>query len=210
VGRAPDAGGRGLLAAVAADGATIAFATTTHEQGLRGLTSVDVLSDDWQPDQVATGVGTPRSLAVDAHRVAILWPDGTVDVRGLQGRRIPTIGAAGVRALALEGSTLVLLRGNRLLVVDVRTGLRTRAVAVPAGATGLDLQYGVAALAAGRHAVVVDTASGRTAVVGKAPHALVGVQIEGPGLAYGWTGARSGVVRFVPTIELDRALGLAA
>jgi hypothetical protein len=53
---------------------------------------------------------------------------------------------------------------------------------------------------------VLDTVTGRTAVVGQAPKALLGVQIEGPGLAYAWTTARSGVARFLTTAQLERAL----
>jgi hypothetical protein len=78
---------------------------------------------------------------------------------------------------------------------------------VPEAARGLDLQYGVAAFAVGRNATVLDTATGHVAVVGRAPRPLLGVQIEGPGLAYAWTTDRSGVARFVPTRQIERALG---
>src|SRR5262249_35118549 len=99
-------------------------------------------------------------------------------------------------------------RGSRLDLFDVGTAKRVRTFALPAGATGLDLQYGVAAFARGRDAVALDTATGRSAVVGRGSAPPVGRQIEGPGLASAWrSGAETGVARFVPTAQLDRALG---
>ena len=117
------------------------------------------------------------------------------------------MGAA--HAIALEAMRLVALRPGRLDVFDTRSGARIRSIVVAAGAHGLDVQDGVAALARGRYAVVVDLRSGRTAVVGAGPRPLVGVQIERPGLAYAWSTGRSGVARFVPAGRIDAALGLA-
>jgi hypothetical protein len=59
----------------------------------------------------------------------------------------------------------------------------------------------------GRNAVVLDIATGRTAIVGRGALPLVGAQIEGPGLAYAWTSESSGVARFVMTRQVDLALG---
>jgi hypothetical protein len=194
------------LTGIAADGATIAYATTSREQGLRGATSIGIVSGGWRAHQITTGIGAPRSLAANGTRVAILWPDGTAEIRGVSGRLIARINVGDARSLALEGTRLAVLRGDRLELFDARSGRHVRGF--PAhGATGLDLHYGVAAYARGRDAVVLDTWTGRTAVVGRAPSGLIGVQIEGPGLAYAWSGARRGVARFVTTAQLDRALG---
>ena len=79
---------------------------------------------------------------------------------------------------------------------------------MPATATGVDVQDGVAAFAAGSRAVVVDTRTGRTATVGRGPVGLTGVQIEGPGLAYAWSTGSGGTARFLTTRQVDLALGL--
>jgi hypothetical protein len=188
------------LAAVAADGQTIAYATTMH-----GRTSVGIVTGGWRPRQIAAGAGAPL-LAADRMHVAVLWPDGTAEVRSVSGRLVARLQVGPARAVALEGQTFATLRGRSLDVYDLRTATRVRTIPVPAGAAGLDLQDGVAAYARGRDAVVVDTATGRSAVVGHAPRALVGVQIERPGLAFAWSTVRSGVARFVPIVKLLAAL----
>ena len=136
----------------------------------------------------------------------MLWLNGTVEVRTVEGPRLATLHVGRARAVALEGSRLAVLRSSRLDLYDLRSHRRVSSFAVR-GATRVDLQYGVAAFARGRDAVVLDTATGRAAVVGRAPRPLLGVQIEGPGLAYAWTDAQRGVAQFVTTAQLDRALG---
>jgi hypothetical protein len=189
------------LASVAADGRTIAYATT-----MRGRASVGIVTGGWRARQIATGTGAP-SLAADGTHVAILWPDGTAEVRTLAGRQVARLHVGAARAIALEGTTLATLRGARLDVFDLRTGSRTRSIDAGRRARSLDLQDGVAAFARGRDAVVADTVTGAVAVVVHAPRPLVGVQIEGPGLAYAWSTPRAGVARFVPTVRLLAALG---
>lgn len=189
------------LAAVAADGATIAYATT-----LRGRASVGIVQGNWRPRQITTGTGSPLSLAADRTHVAVLWPNGIVEVRTVEGARLATLHVGRARAVALEGARLAVLRGSRLDVYDLGSHRRVGSFEAR-GATGLDLQYGIAAFARGRDAVVLDTVTGHSAVVGRSPRPLLGVQIEGPGLAYAWTDARQGVARFVTTAQLDRALG---
>ena len=192
--------GRGGLRALAADGSTVAYATRA---------GVGVVTGSWRPRPIATGSGAPRAVTVDGSRVAILGSDGNVEIRTTGGALVarPHVGAA--HAIALEAMRLVALRPGRLDVFDTRSGARIRSIVVAAGAHGLDVQDGVAALARGRYAVVVDLRSGRTAVVGAGPRPLVGVQIERPGLAYAWSTGRSGVARFVPAGRIDAALGLA-
>ncbi|MGZ4389570.1 MAG: hypothetical protein ACXVZL_09345, partial [Gaiellaceae bacterium] len=195
------------IVALAGDGATVAYAATTHEQGLRGMTSVGVVGGDWRARQITSGLGAPLALTAGQNRVAVLWPSGRLELRGGGGRLLASFHVGAARSLSLHGTTLAALRRGRLDLYDVGTGARTRSLRVPGSATTVDLQFGVAALAAGRSAVVVDTRSGRVAVVGSGPRRLVGVQIEGPGLAYAWTDARTGVARFVPWTGIDAALG---
>ena len=189
------------LTGLAADRATVAYATTR-----RDTTSLGVVDPNWRERRIATRTGSPLSLAADHTRVAALWPDGTVEVWTTAGGKVAQLHVGAARTIALERNRLAVLRGSHLDVYDLERHRRVRSYPAP-GASGLDLQYGIAAFARGHEAVVLDTATGRTAVVGRAPKRLLGVQIEGPGLAYAWTGSRTGVARFVPTIQLDRALG---
>jgi hypothetical protein len=188
------------LAALAADGSTIAYATAGPNSS-----SVGLVAGNWRARHIATSSSTPVALAVDRTRVAIVWADGTAELRTISGARLGLLHVGAARAVALDGTKLAVLRGSRLAVYDL-AGRRLLGSFAVRGARGLDLQSGVAAFARGREAVVLDTVTGRTAVVGRAPKALLGVQIEGPGLAFAWTTARSGVARFVTTAQLERAL----
>lgn len=188
---------RERVTALAGDGSTLAYATT-----VRGLTSVGVVTGAWRARQIAAGAGAPL-LAASRGRVAVLWPDGTLELRGVGGRLGARVAVGPARSLALDGSTLAVLRRGRLDVYDARTGSRTERLRVPAGATSVDLRYGVAALADGRSAVAVDTRSGRSAVVGSGSARLVGVQVDDLGLAYAW----GRTARFVPWTRIDTMLG---
>lgn len=188
------------LAAVAGNGATLAYATTAHDSSIVG-----VVSNRWRARQIGTGRGAVLALAADRAHVAALWRDGTVRVWTVRGALIARLHVGAARALAIERDRLAVLRGRQLVLYNLTGSRSIRSFSVP-GATGVDLQYGIAAFRRGREAVILDTATGRTAVVGRAPRTLLGVQIEGPGLAYSWTSARRGFARFVPTIQLDRAL----
>jgi len=193
--------GNSRLAGLAGDGATLAFATTTGRS-----TTVSVVGSNWRADRIGRESGRSVALAADRNNIASLSQNGIADVWTRAGRSVARLRVGASRALALDGDRLVVLRAAQLAVYDVKTGSLVRTFAVPVGASGLDLQYGVAAFSVGRAAMVVDTATGRSAVVGHASRPLVGVQIEGPGLAYAWTTARSGVARFVPWLRIEAAL----
>ena len=187
VGRLTRGPGGDQLTGAAGDGATLAFAVTHHERELRGLTGVAVVNGHFRPRTIATGVGAPVSLSVDSGSIAILWSNGTVEIRGRGGDFRATVRVGAARAIALEGSRLAVLRSSRLDVYDVGSGVRTKTVDVPRRAgSSLDVQYGIAAFAIGRSAAVVDLDTGRMAIVGRAPVALAGVQIEAPGLAFAY------------------------
>jgi hypothetical protein len=181
--------------ALAGDGQTLAFAWNAG-----GRTTVSRVNGHYRPVTVAVGAGMPR-IAVDGARVAVLWPTGKVTI----GKRSFDIGKA--RAIALQGSELAVLAGERLGVYSAVTGKRLHSWPVPLTARGIDLQDGVVAFANGRTAVVLDTATGRSAVVAHGPTRVTGVQIEGPGLAYAWSSGSKGVARFLTTRTIDVALG---
>ena len=191
------------VTALTGDGGTLAFATTVNRRS-----SVSTVNAKYRPQQIATGAGVPR-LASDRARVAILWPDGSVDVRARGGALVASIRTGAAQAVALQGNMLAVLRHGSLEIYNVRAGTLVHRWPVPAGATGVDLQYGVAAFTQGRSALVLDTRTGRTAVVGHGLAPLVGVQIEAPGLAYAWTTGAKGVAQFVTTRQIDLALGRA-
>ena len=81
VGRLTRGPGGDQLTGAAGDGATLAFAVTHHERELRGLTSVAVVNGHFRPRTIASGVGAPVSLSVDRGSIAILWSNGTVEIR---------------------------------------------------------------------------------------------------------------------------------
>ena len=56
------------------------------------------------------------ALAVDRTRVAILWADGTAEVRAISGARLALLHVGAARAVALDGGQLAVLRGSRLAV----------------------------------------------------------------------------------------------
>ena len=114
--------------------------------------------------------------------------------------------ACRVDAIALDEGKLVALRPGRLDVYDLASASRERSVPVPS-ATRLDVQYGIAVLAAGRQALAVDLTNGRQAVVGRAASTLLDVAIERPGVAFAATSARAGIAKFVPLARVQSLLG---
>jgi len=183
------------VTALAGDGSTLVFASTVRDR-----TTVSRVNGRYRPVTIATGNGIPR-IAADGSRVAVLWPDGRVTV----GSRSFQVGAA--RAIALQGDELVALAGDRLEVFSTASGEVIHRWPISRAVRSVDLQDGIAAFAAGRDAVVLDTANGRTSVVARGSARLTAVQIEGPGLAYAWTSGTKGVARFLTTRTIDLALG---
>ena len=98
-----------------------------------------------------------------------------------------------------------MLAGNRLDVYDLASGSRTHSWRAPARARSVDMQFGVATLAAGRIVYAVQVATGHTVVLATAP-SRVEAQIEAPGVVYRYDAAGSGEFRFVPFAKVRRAL----
>ena len=192
-------GTTGAVSALAGDGATLAFAA-----GSNGRTIVSVVNGKYRPVAIASGSGRP-TLAADGTRVAILWPNGRLELRSRSGVLLGTWHTAGT-TIALQGRELVTLGSGRLEVYV--GGALVHTWRVPASARGVDLQNGLAAFAAGSRALVLDTRTGHIAVVARAPSALIGVQIESPGLAYAWSTGSRGTARFLTMRQVELALGL--
>jgi hypothetical protein len=196
------------VVAMAADGRTLAFGVTEQQRELRGLASVDVVSGKFSPRTILTGRVQHVGLAVAGNLVATALADGTVDVRTAQGRHVATLHTGHVDAIALDAGKLVALRPARLAVYDLASASRERTIPIPrATANRLDVQYGIAVLAAGRQAIAVDLTTGREAVVGSGASSLLGVAIERPGVAFASTGTRGGLARFVPLARVQSLLG---
>jgi hypothetical protein len=195
------------VVAMAADGKTLAFGVTEHQRELRGLASVDVVAGTFSPRTILTGRVQPVGLAVDGGVVATALADGTVDLRTVLGRRLAKLHVGDARAIALDGGKLVVLRPARVDVYD-QSGGRERTIPIPrATASRLDVEYGIAVLAAGRQALAIDLTTGREAVVGSAASTLLGVAIERPGVAFAATNARGGIAKFVPLARVQSLLG---
>ncbi len=192
--------GTGSVTSLTGDRGTLAFAASSG-----GSSTVSVVNAAYRPVAVASGPGSPV-IAADRSRVAILWPDGRIEVASRDGKILSAFRGRPAAAVSLQGNELVTLGGGRVNVFDVRTAKLIRHFTVGASAAGIDLQDGVVAFSEGRNAMVLDLATGRTAVVGRAPSRLVGVQIEAPGLAYAWSSGSRGEAQFVTTRRLDLAL----
>jgi hypothetical protein len=196
-------GTTGAVSSLTGDGGTLAFAASVGDR-----TTVSIVNAKYRPVTIASGTGEPV-LAADGSRVAILWPSGRIEVRSHTGALVASFAGRPGTALALQRNELVTLGSGRVSVYDLHSSRLAHSWPVAATAKGLDLENGIAAFSAGGKATVLDTKTGRTAIVGRAPTALTGVQIEGPGLAYAWTSGSKGTARFITTRQVDLALGLA-
>ena len=197
------------VAHVAGDGGLLAYALDGRS-GARGSVAVVSLEHHHVDHAVSPGRtlarATVRSLSADEGRVASLDGNGRIEIRSSTGSLLRAVRVPGAAAVALRGDDLAVLRGAQLLVLDAASGRVVDAWKVPAGVRPeLDTHFGVAVLSLGRRVVAVDLATGRTAVVARAPSA-VHAQIEAPGIAYRFNAGGRGFVRFVPFAELERLL----
>jgi hypothetical protein len=199
--------GGDTVTAVAGDRQTLAFAITRHQRELRGTSEIAVISSRFRALDIASRTGVPEQLAVDGQRVAVLWDDEFVEVRGLRGRVLQKFELGAARAIALSGDTLLALRAGRLDVYSLRTAERVAAWAVPANVVGVDVQYGVAIFHSDHVVYALDLGSGRRAVLGRAPSSIVAAQIEAAGVAYAYNQGARGIARYVPIAAVLRAVG---
>ena len=193
------AGARGLVG----DGGLVAFSAI----GAPGVQAI------WSSSAGRSGVRgqalVPRTgsvaLSADDDRVAALNAGGRIEIRNKFGALEDVVLAPGARAVSLRGGSLAVLAGNRLDIYDLAASTRTHRWRVPAGVRSVDMQFGVATLAAGRRVYALQVATGHTVVLATAP-SRVEAQIEAPGVVYRFDTARSGEFRFVPFARVRRAL----
>ena len=192
--------GAGSIPAVAGDSSTLAYAQARRS----GTTRVAHLHGQ----RVAGSVELPSAaqLSVDGGAVAVLRADGRVDV--LRGDRIVrTFAAAGARAVALRSGLLTLLtRAGNLDTYSVGDGRLVHRWRAPTGAgAAVDVHYGVAVVTAGTRVYAISLATGRRALLFRAPRA-VRAQLDDIGVVYVYDVGRSGVVGFLPFAAVERAL----
>jgi hypothetical protein len=153
---------------------------------------------------IAAGQATLRAASLDRHRVAVLRPDQKVALYDTErGRLLATVVPSSSREVALRKDYVVVLTRTRTLeIFDARTGAAVRTLPVARGAARIDVYGGIAVYAAGRAVHVLRLADGRDAVLGTAPRAIVGLEIESSGIAYAYNtvkGTRDvGNLAFVP------------
>lgn len=152
---------------------------------------------------VAAGPATVRPVAADDGRVAVARSDGTVALYSRQGKLLRTITPSSSSEVALASHTLVVLTRSRTLeVYDPSTGTAVKTLPVAPGAARIDVQSGLLVYAAGRRVHLLRLADGRDVVLATAPRAIVGLQIEPPGVVYAYNTVKGirevGTLAFVP------------
>ena len=145
--------------------------------------------------------------AVDAGRIAVQHDDGSVTLFSSSGSPTKTIAVPDgtFAGLALRGTQLAVVRNGALEIYSTTTGALVARIALRASPapTLRDLDAGLAVVTAGRTVRVVRVSDGRNRVWA-APTAVVGAQLERPGLwyAYDVAGRTRGRVVFVPRAQI--------
>ena len=196
VGR-PTSSGR-QVAGLAGDDNTLAFAVA----GSAGASNVALVPSRWRASSIARSNSRVVAISADGGRVAALHEDGTVAIVTRGGRPMHRIAVGRASAISLRMHTLAVLEQGTLGVYDVRSGRLLHTWRVPLNATSVDLQYGIAVLAAGRDVFAVNAASGRTARLLHAP-GPVRAQIEAPGAAVQFNAGTRGYLRFIPMSVIE-------
>jgi hypothetical protein len=188
------------LAALAGDGGVLAYAVSPRRRSARP--EVGIVSSTWGGESLPYTDGSPVGLSVDDGRVSALDANGSVVIETRTGQPIASFRVGPARAVALRGDDLaVLTNAGRIDVYNVG-GTRVRSWSAPLGATSIDVQYGIAVVAAGRDVYAVNLVNGRAARLLRAPSA-VRAEVEAPGAAIQYNVGRRGFVRFVPMSKLE-------
>jgi hypothetical protein len=185
------------VAALAGDGSVLAYALKT---GAVGLVSAD--SDDWYGEVLSRSAAQIAAISADSGRVATLYRNGTVTVMGTSGALVSSFAAGQARAIALHGDTVAVLRSRRLDVYSAETGVLAHSWPVPANARSVDLEYGIAVVAAGDDVLALNVATGRTAGLLHAP-GRVAARIDSPGAVVQFNVGGHGYLRLIPMSTIE-------
>lgn len=197
--RLSELGPRTALGALAGDGNTLVFSV---ENG--PVTTVGRVTGPYRGRDLAGVPGAVRALSADRWQIGALTTGGTITLNSVHGFR-RHVNVPGATSFAVRGSAVVATtRQGRLAVVSL-SGRRLHSWAIPAGASHVDVQYGIAIVTAGSSVYAVDVATGRTARLAVAT-GLVGAQIEPVGVVYATTTARRGMIRLIPMSRVETAV----
>jgi len=184
------------VAALAGDGSELAYA-------LQGdVAVVEAESDDWYGEVLSRSAVQIAAISVDSNRIATLYRDGTVKVMSTSGSLVSSFAAGPARAIALRGDTVAVLRSGRLDVYSAGTGVLAKSWPVPANARSVDLQYGIAVIAAGDSVFALNVATGRSARLLHA-RGRVAARIDSPGAVVQFNAGGHGHLRFIPMSTIE-------
>jgi hypothetical protein len=197
-------GRRAPVAALAGDGPVLAYALrgagSADRPGTVGLVSAD--EDDWYGEVLSRSPVEVAGLSVDSGRIATLYRDGTVTVMRANGQLVSRFAAGTARAVALRGDTVAVIGRGHLEVYSAETGVLTHSWRVPAAARSVDLQYGIALLAAAGDVYALNVATGRTARLLHVP-GRAAAQIDSPGAVVQFNIGKHGYLRFIPLSTIE-------
>lgn len=173
----------------------------------RGGSVLGKLDGRMRGDTLVSDKRMPTATAVDKRRVAVLFPNGTVELRIERGAVTREIVVGSARALALQAKHLVVLtHQDTLAVFSTETGRRLSSWSVPRGVSArIDAHFGVAVLTRGKLVLAVSLRTGKRIIVARTPTAATAA-IEAPGIAYASSLAARATVGFVPFARIERLL----
>jgi hypothetical protein len=193
------------LAGIAGDHRTLAFALV-NRAGASPVTAVGRVTGGYRGRNLVRLRRSVQAVSADGWRIATLGANGSVDVSTYSGFRLRTLATSRATSLALRRNLLAVTTSNgRLDVYGIPTGRRLHSWLLPAGASHVDLHYGIAVVTAGRSVYAVDVATGRTARLALAP-AKVRAQIESIGVVYAYSVGRRGTAKVIPMTRVEHAL----
>jgi hypothetical protein len=202
---AQPAPGGAPVAGLAGDGDVLAYALRGPDSADRPST-VGLVSSEWNGEVLSQSAGQIAAISVDNDHIATLSRGGTVTIMSEYGDLVSSFHAGTARAVALRGDTVAVLRRGRLDVYRAATGLLTNSWPVPANARSVDLQYGIAVIAAGGDVFALNVSTGRTALLLHV-HGRATAQIDSPGAVVQFNVGKGGYLRFIPMSTLERAVG---
>ena len=184
------------VAGLAGDGGVLAFA-------LRGKAStVGLVPGHWQTVPISRSASAVTGISAYGRRVAVLHSDGTVTIVTRSGHVVTRLFVGAAQRITYQGDTLAVLGKGDLATFDTVSGRRLGRWRVPAGARSVDLQYGIALVAAGHDVVALNTLTGRRTTIFHAP-SRVATQIEEPGAVVQFNVGERGYLRFVPMSVIE-------
>jgi hypothetical protein len=155
---------------------------------------------------IAAGLPVIRAASADDGQIAVSRIDGTVALYSSSGALQRTVVPTSVKEAALQGRDLaVLTKANTIEVYSTATGFRRATWPARPGAARLDLASGIAVYAVYRTVHLLRLADGKDVALSPAPRAIVGLEIEAPGIAYAYNTLKGitevGNLAFVPTAK---------